>query len=59
MKLWYILAVAQLSATALDAQSTKIGVQNRKLANGLEILVIENHAVPLVTVETCSMPDSS
>jgi zinc protease len=40
-----------LVAPALGAQSTAIGVQSKKLANGLEVLVIENHAVPLVTVE--------
>lgn len=51
MKRWYILTVAILSATTLGAQSTNIGVQSRKLANGLEVMVIENHAVPLVTVE--------
>ncbi|MEP6509828.1 MAG: insulinase family protein, partial [Gemmatimonadales bacterium] len=51
MKRWYILTVAFLSATALSAQSTNIGVQSKKLANGLEVLVIENHAVPLVTIE--------
>jgi zinc protease len=51
MKRWSLLAGALLFAPALGAQSTAIGVQSRKLANGLEVLVIENHSVPLVTIE--------
>jgi zinc protease len=51
MKRWSLLAGAMLIAPALGAQSNGIGVQSKKLANGLEVLVIENHAVPLVTVE--------
>jgi len=51
MKRWFTLAGALLLAPALGAQSSKIGVQSRKLANGLEVLVVENHAVPLVTIE--------
>jgi zinc protease len=51
MKQWSLLAGAMLIAPALGAQSNGIGVQSKKLANGLEVLVIENHAVPLVTVE--------
>jgi zinc protease len=50
MKRW-LLAGAIAVAPALGAQSTAIGVQSTKLANGLEVLVIENHAVPLVTIE--------
>ena len=46
-----ILAAAFLLAPALGAQSTDVGIQSRRLANGLEVLVIENHAVPLVTIE--------
>jgi zinc protease len=51
MKRWFTLAGALLLAPTLGAQSSEIGVQSRKLANGLEVLVIENHAVPLVTIE--------
>lgn len=40
-----------MAPLALGAQSSSIGVQSKKLANGLEVLVIENHAVPLVTIE--------
>jgi len=40
-----------MAPLALGAQSSSIGVASKKLANGLEVLVIENHAVPLVTVE--------
>ena len=52
MKRWYLVAGALLAAApALGAQSNGIGVESKKLANGLEVLVIENHAVPLVTIE--------
>jgi zinc protease len=51
MKRWFLIAGALLAAPALGAQSNGIGVQSKKLANGLEVMVIENHAVPLVTVE--------
>jgi zinc protease len=50
MKRW-LIAGAMMIAPALGAQSTSIGVQSKQLANGLEVLVIENHAVPLVTIE--------
>jgi zinc protease len=40
-----------LLAPALPAQGNDVGIHSRKLANGLEVLVIENHAVPLVTIE--------
>jgi zinc protease len=51
MRRWIFILGALVMAPALGAQSTAIGVQSRKLANGLEVLVIENHAVPLVTIE--------
>lgn len=51
MRRWTLFAGALLIAPALGAQSNDVVVQSRKLANGLEVLVIENHAVPLVTVE--------
>ncbi|MDP9177773.1 MAG: insulinase family protein [Gemmatimonadota bacterium] len=51
MKRWFLTAGALLVAPVLGAQSNEIGVQSRKLANGLEVMVIENHAVPIVTVE--------
>ena len=51
MKRLSIMAAMLLLAPALDAQSNDINVQSRKLANGLEVMVIENHSVPLVTVE--------
>jgi len=40
-------------AVSVQAQSPPIGnqIRNQKLANGLDVLVVENHAVPLVTVE--------
>jgi zinc protease len=36
---------------ALTAFAQKSNIETKKLANGLEVIVIENHAVPLVTVE--------
>jgi zinc protease len=51
MKRLYLILGMLVAPLALAAQSSDIGVQSRKLANGLEVLVIENHAVPLVTVE--------
>src|SRR5688572_28447041 len=51
MKRWFLTAGALLLAPVLDAQSTEIGVQSKKLANGLEVMVIETHAVPIVTIE--------
>jgi len=51
MKRWFLTAGALLVAPVLGAQSTEIGVQSKKLANGLEVMVIENHAVPIVTIE--------
>lgn len=52
MKRRMVIAGALLAiAPVVSAQSGGVGVQSRKLANGLEVLVIENHAVPLVTIE--------
>ena len=51
MKRRYLILGALMAPLALGAQSSSIGVQSKKLANGLEVLVIENHAVPIVTVE--------
>jgi zinc protease len=52
MKRWQVIAGALfVIAPAVSAQSGGVGIQSRKLANGLEVLVIENHAVPLVTIE--------
>jgi zinc protease len=51
MKRWFVTAGALLVAPVLGAQSNGIGVESKKLANGLEVMVIENHAVPIVTVE--------
>ena len=44
------LCAALLCAAPVQAQSD-LPIYSRKLANGLEVLVIENHSVPLVTVE--------
>src|SRR5687767_2325265 len=44
-----LLFIAVLAPTALAG--TIPGVTSKKLANGLDVIVIENHAVPLVTIE--------
>jgi zinc protease len=46
-----LVAGSVFLSSPVMAQSNGIGVQSKKLANGLEVLVIENHAVPIVTVE--------
>jgi zinc protease len=51
MKRRYLVLGALIAPLTLSAQSGSIGVQSKKLANGLEVLVIENHSVPLVTIE--------
>src|SRR6188474_937797 len=52
MKRWLAMTAAVLLVgPRLGAQSSGIGVESKKLANGLEVMVIENHAVPIVTVE--------
>lgn len=50
MKLTRTLVVALLFAPSLFA-GTIPGLTSKKLDNGLEVIVIENHAVPLVTIE--------
>ncbi len=51
MKRLSLLVAALAFARALAAQSSDVGIHSRKLANGLEVLVIPNHSVPIVTVE--------
>jgi len=50
MKRLLLVTAAMLVAAPLAAQSS-LPIHSRKLANGLEVIVIENHAVPIVTVE--------
>jgi zinc protease len=47
------VAVACLLPAALLAQRTELDkiIQRRVLSNGLEVIVVENHGVPLATVE--------
>ncbi len=35
------------------AQASDLGIKKKILKNGLEILVVENHSVPLITIEIC------
>ena len=51
---WIVAALFAIGAsTPADAQRAQLEkvVQRRTLANGLEVIVIENHGVPLVTTE--------
>ena len=45
-----VAAVVPLRANAQRAELEKI-IQRKVLPNGLEVIVVENHGVPLVTVE--------
>lgn len=45
-----IICASLLCGASLEAQSD-LPIHSRKLPNGLDVIVIENHAVPLVTVE--------
>ena len=45
-----LLAALLLLATSVQAGDIP-GLTSKKLKNGLEVIVIENHAVPLVTIE--------
>jgi zinc protease len=46
----FALVTLALGAASLAAQNA-LPIHSRTLGNGLEVIVIENHAVPLVTVE--------
>jgi zinc protease len=48
-----VLALAVLTPLAASAQRQELTrfIQQRVLPNGLEVIVVENHGVPLVTVE--------
>jgi zinc protease len=50
MRFRFILTASVLCAASSQAQSD-LPIHNRKLPNGLDVIVIENHAVPIVTVE--------
>ena len=50
MRFRFILTASVLCAASSQAQSD-LPIHNRKLSNGLDVIVIENHAVPIVTVE--------
>ena len=50
MRCSYVVLATTLCAASLPAQSD-LPIHSSKLANGLEVIVVENHSVPLVTVE--------
>ena len=45
------LSVALLASPSLAAAQANLPIRDTTLANGLQIIVIESHAVPIVTVE--------
>lgn len=47
---WLLFAATGLRAEEPDTETAPKGISSRMLENGMEIIVIENHAVPLVTV---------
>jgi len=51
MRLSRFAAVLLLLLPSLAGAGTIPGLTSKKLPNGLEVIVVENHAVPLVTVE--------
>lgn len=51
MKRLGILACAFALAPTTGWSQSDLPIHSKKLANGLEVIVIENHAVPIVTVE--------
>lgn len=52
LKLVYLIFLSLIFLTCMT-YSTDLGIKKKTLNNGLEILVIENHSVPLMTVEIC------
>src|SRR5207237_8256623 len=50
MRYRLIVSASLLCVATLHAQSEP-PIHSQKLANGLEVIVIENHAVPIVNVE--------
>jgi len=53
MKKIYALAALLLAATFIFAQKLPDNFHMTKLKNGMEVLVIEDKTVPLITVEIC------
>jgi zinc protease len=51
MKTFAILATALLLAGASASAQSDLPIRDTVLANGLHVIVVENHAVPIVTVE--------
>jgi zinc protease len=52
LKLVFLIFLSLIFFTSMT-YSTDLGIKKKTLKNGLEILVIENHSVPLMTVEIC------
>lgn len=51
LKMFVFLLI--LSLIQGNIMSKDLGIKKKILKNGLEVLVIENHSVPLVTIEIC------
>src|SRR5215472_1374961 len=50
---WAAIALSAVTTAPLGAQRAELEktIQHRVLDNGLEIIVVENHGVPLATIE--------
>lgn len=46
-----LAAIAAMACSSIAYAQSDLPIHSKKLANGLEVIVIENHAVPIVTVE--------
>ncbi len=50
-KCFALIAIGMMGCSSIAGAQSDLPIHSRKLANGLEVIVIENHAVPIVTVE--------
>lgn len=54
MKLQLAILATLITAASVLAGDSSLGYKHKTLSNGLEVVVIENHLVPIVTVEICT-----
>ncbi|UCH64882.1 MAG: hypothetical protein JSW63_09690 [Ignavibacterium sp.] len=46
-----LLTILLILISGLNVYAQKYGINNKTLSNGLDVIVINNPAVPLVTIE--------
>ena len=54
MKIQLAILASLITAASVLADQASMGYKSKTLSNGLEVVVIENHLVPIVTVEICT-----